>query len=201
VSAAVRSSTGQGVSSIQSMGDVPAGGVSSRTHTVVTVGAVTGSARRCGGGRSVTRARRSVTIAVREGASSCRGTVTVHGPRTGCAATAAPKDPLGSPNRRSQAARTRTSRPVSVAWRNTSKMSPSRSATRMMRVVGGTSAVAASIISNPRRLSADQVRIAQQLMAGPDMTGAQVAAALHVSRATLYRALTSKESRRWPAVR
>ncbi len=53
----------------------------------------------------------------------------------------------------------------------------------------------------PRRLSADQVRIAQQLMAGPDMTGAQVAVALHVLRATLYRALTSKESRRWPAVR
>ncbi len=47
----------------------------------------------------------------------------------------------------------------------------------------------------PRRLSADQVRIAQQLMTGPDMTDAQVAAALHLSRATLYRALTSKESR------
>ena len=39
------------------------------------------------------------------------------------------------------------------------------------------------------RLSADQVRMAQQMMAQSDMTGAEVAAALHVSRSTLYRAL------------
>jgi hypothetical protein len=49
-------------------------------------------------------------------------------PRTGCAATVALSDPAGSPNRRSQAARTRTSRPVSVGWPNPSKTSPSRSA-------------------------------------------------------------------------
>lgn len=39
------------------------------------------------------------------------------------------------------------------------------------------------------RLSPDQIRMARQLMASPDTTGQQVADALHVSRATLYRAL------------
>lgn len=41
----------------------------------------------------------------------------------------------------------------------------------------------------PPRLSHDQVRMAQQLMANPQTTAQQVADALHVSRATLYRAL------------
>ena len=41
----------------------------------------------------------------------------------------------------------------------------------------------------PPRLSHDQIRMAQQLMASPNTTADQVAEALHVSRATLYRAL------------
>ena len=43
------------------------------------------------------------------------------------------------------------------------------------------------------RLSMDQVRMAQRLMASPDTTADQVAEALHVSRATLYRALKRVE--------
>lgn len=39
------------------------------------------------------------------------------------------------------------------------------------------------------RLSMDQIRMAHQLMANPGTTAQQVADALHVSRATLYRAL------------
>lgn len=41
----------------------------------------------------------------------------------------------------------------------------------------------------PPRLTRDQIRMAQRLMASPDTTADQVAKALHVSRATLYRAL------------
>lgn len=44
----------------------------------------------------------------------------------------------------------------------------------------------------PRRLSPEQIRMAQRLMANPDTTATEVAAALHVSRATLYRALKSE---------
>lgn len=43
----------------------------------------------------------------------------------------------------------------------------------------------------PRRLSPEQIRMAHRLMENPDTTAAEVAAALHVSRATLYRALKS----------
>ena len=41
----------------------------------------------------------------------------------------------------------------------------------------------------PARLSTDQVRMAQQLMADPEYTAQQVADVFHVSRATLYRSL------------
>ena len=41
----------------------------------------------------------------------------------------------------------------------------------------------------PPLLTPEKIRMAQQLMANPDMTAQQVAAALHVSRTTLYRAL------------
>ena len=41
----------------------------------------------------------------------------------------------------------------------------------------------------PRQLSADQIRLARQLLADPHTTTQEVAAALHVSRTTLYRAL------------
>ncbi len=41
----------------------------------------------------------------------------------------------------------------------------------------------------PRSLSPDQVMMARDLLSRPDMTGQRVADALHVSRATLYRAL------------
>lgn len=41
----------------------------------------------------------------------------------------------------------------------------------------------------PRRLSSEQVRMAQRLMATRENSAEQVAQALHVSRATLYRAL------------
>lgn len=44
------------------------------------------------------------------------------------------------------------------------------------------------------RLSMDQIRMARQLMANPGTTGYQVAEALHVSRATLYRALKRLEA-------
>lgn len=45
----------------------------------------------------------------------------------------------------------------------------------------------------PCRLSATQVRMAQQLLQNPEMTTQQVADALHVSRTTLYRALKRTE--------
>ena len=41
----------------------------------------------------------------------------------------------------------------------------------------------------PARLSPEQIRMAQQLLTDSNTTGQQVADALHVSRATLYRAL------------
>ncbi len=41
----------------------------------------------------------------------------------------------------------------------------------------------------PRRLSADQIRMAQHQLQEPGMTVEQVATAFHVSRTTLYRAL------------
>ena len=52
-------------------------------------------------------------------------------------------------------------------------------AARMRGRVGG----------RPRSLSPDQVAMAQHLLTRPDMTTQKVADALHVSRATLYRAL------------
>lgn len=45
----------------------------------------------------------------------------------------------------------------------------------------------------PQRLSQAQIRMAQQLLANPDMTTQQVADALRVSRTTLYRALKRVE--------
>ncbi len=45
----------------------------------------------------------------------------------------------------------------------------------------------------PRRLAPEQVRMVQQLMESPDTTAQQVADTLHVSRATLYRALKQAE--------
>lgn len=50
----------------------------------------------------------------------------------------------------------------------------------------------------PRRLPPESVRLAQQLMADPGTTAGQVARLLHVSKATLYRALQRVRSEENP---
>lgn len=92
------------------MGGVPSGGVCSWAQTAVTVGVGNASARRWRGGQRVTRARRSVSSAVRDGASSCCGTVTVIRPTAGWWAKTSHKYLVGSVSFRFHVAQLNTSR-------------------------------------------------------------------------------------------